>query len=158
MDIAQTKSFNKNLIVGILLAAAFVTVLNQTLLVIAIPSLMTVFDIDANKAQWVTTAFLLTNGIMIPITAFLIEKYSNRMLFIIALSTFTIGTIIGAVAPTFTFVIIARIIQAIGAGIMMPLMQTIILTMYPPKKRGAAMGLVGLVIAFAPAIGPPLSG
>src|SRR5699024_11054537 len=93
-----------------------------------------------------------------PITAFLIERFSTRGLFLTAMSTFALGTLIAALAPDFSFLLIARVAQAAGAGIMMPLMQTILFLIYPVEKRGTAMGMFGLVIAFAPAIGPSLSG
>lgn len=156
MNTLTTKK--RNMIVSVLLAAAFVSILNQTLLLIAMPPIMQDFKIDANLAQWLTTVYLLTNGILIPITAFLIGRFSNRSLLIVALSFFSAGTLVGAVAPNFTILLLARIIQAAGAGIIMPLMQTILLTMYPKEKRGAVMGLAGLVTGFAPAVGPTLSG
>src|SRR5690625_2940296 len=155
---SETRLFNRNLIVGILLSASFVTVLNQTLIIIAIPPIMNEFHIDPSLAQWLTTAFMLTNGILIPVTAFLIDKFSSKHLLIAALSIFALGTLIGAVAPSFSFLLLARIVQGVGAGIMMPLMQTIMLTLFPPEKRGSAMGMAGLVIGFAPAIGPTLAG
>lgn len=154
----EPKPYNRSVIVGILLAGAFVAILNQTLLITALPHIMNDFNIDANKAQWLTTSFMLTNGILIPITAFLIEKFTSRTLLISAMSIFTAGTIVGAFAPNFPVLLTARIIQAAGAGIMMPLMQTVFLTIFPIEKRGRAMGMVGLVISFAPAIGPTLSG
>ncbi|MCJ8221733.1 MDR family MFS transporter [Bacillus paralicheniformis] len=154
----EQQTYNRNIIVGLLIAGAFIAILNQTLLVTALPHIMADLNIDATKAQWLTTAFMLTNGILIPITAFLIEKFSSRALVIAAMSIFVAGTVVGAVAPNFPVLLAARIIQAAGAGIMMPLMQTIFLTIFPVEKRGAAMGMVGLVIAFAPAIGPTLSG
>lgn len=158
MNTAGSISFNREIIVGVLLAAAFVSVLNQTLLIVAIPPIMEEFRVDPNQAQWVTTAFMLMNGIMIPITAFLIEKFSSRALLIFSLSVFSLGTCLGAIAPNFMVLLAARVIQAMGAGILMPLMQTVLLTIYPVHKRGAAMGMSGLVIGFAPAIGPTLSG
>jgi EmrB/QacA subfamily drug resistance transporter len=158
MNSPQTQTFNRSLIIGVLIAGAFVTILNQTLLVIAIPSIMNDLHIDAAQAQWLTTAFLLTNGILIPISAFFIERFTSRALLIAALSIFTAGTLLGAVAHSFPLLLAARIIQAGGAGIMMPLGQTVLLTIFPPEKRGSAMGLFGLVIGFAPAIGPTLSG
>ncbi|RDY83998.1 MDR family MFS transporter [Bacillus amyloliquefaciens] len=154
----ETAPYNRSVIVGILLAGAFVAILNQTLLITALPHIMNDFNIDANKAQWLTTSFMLTNGILIPISAFLIEKFTSRTLLISAMSIFTAGTIVGAFAPNFPVLLTARIIQAAGAGIMLPLMQTVFLTIFPMEKRGRAMGMVGLVISFAPAIGPTLSG
>lgn len=151
-------SYNRTLIVSVLLAAAFVSLLNQTLLIVAIPPIMGEFGIEPNQAQWVTTAFMLMNGIMIPITAFLIERFGNRGLLVFAISIFSFGTFLGAVSPSFEVLLAARIIQAMGAGILMPLMQTVLMTVFPPEKRGAAMGMGGLVIGFAPAIGPTLAG
>ncbi|WP_353853809.1 MDR family MFS transporter [Bacillus sp. Bos-x628] len=151
-------SYNRPVIVGIFLVGAFVAILNQTLLIPAIPHIMEEFHIDVNKGQWLTTAFMLTNGILIPITAFLIEKFSSRTLVLTALSIFTAGTILASFATNFPVLLAARIVQAAGAGILMPLMQTIFLTIFPKEKRGQAMGMVGLVISFAPAIGPTLAG
>ncbi|MBC1398406.1 MDR family MFS transporter [Listeria fleischmannii] len=152
------KPFNRNLLVVTMVIGAFVAVLNQTLLATALPMIMKDLDITAATGQWLTTAFLLTNGIMIPITALLIEKISSKVLFITAMVVFTIGTIIAALAGSFPVLLTGRIVQAAGAGIMMPLLQTIFLLIFPREKRGVAMGIMGLVIAFAPAIGPTLSG
>ncbi|KGP70785.1 DHA2 family efflux MFS transporter permease subunit [Pontibacillus yanchengensis] len=157
-DIQPGQSFNKKPIVAVLIIGAFVAILNQTLLATALPHIMNDLDISANTAQWLTTVFMLVNGIMIPITAFLIETFTTRRLFLSAIGLFTIGTIIASVAPDFASLMVGRVIQASGAGIMMPLMQTVFLTIFPVEKRGQVMGLVGLVIAFAPAIGPTLSG
>jgi EmrB/QacA subfamily drug resistance transporter len=154
----KEKPYNRTIIVSVLLAASFVALLNQTLLIVAIPPIMKEFGIDPNQAQWVTTVFMLMNGIMIPVTAFLIEKFSSKALLIFAISIFSFGTFLGAISPSFFVLLVARIIQAMGAGILMPLMQTVLLTIYPPEKRGAAMGMSGLVIGLAPAIGPTLSG
>lgn len=145
-------------IVAILMVAAFISILNQTLLMIAMPPIMRDFQIDANQAQWLTTIYLLTNGILIPITAFLIGRFSNKSLLISAVTLFSIGTILGALSPSYSMLLVARVIQAAGAGIIMPLMQTVILTLYPREKRGAIMGITGLVTGFAPAIGPTLAG
>lgn len=154
----EVKSINKTPIVLILLIGSFVAVLNQTLLATAIPPIMADLNIELSTAQWLTTAFMLVNGIMIPITAFLIGKYTTRQLFIGAMTLFALGTLVAALAPSFSILLVGRIIQASGAGIMMPLSQVVILTIYPIEKRGAAMGLVGLVVGLGPAIGPTLSG
>ncbi len=157
-DTTTGKEINTRIIVSILITGAFIAVLNQTLLATAIPTIMGDLNINASQAQWLTTVFLLVNGIMIPITAFLIETFTTRRLFMAAMGLFAIGTLIAAVSPTFSILIVGRIVQAMGAGIMMPLMQTVFLLIFPIDKRGAAMGLVGMVISFAPAIGPTLSG
>ncbi|WP_347862006.1 MDR family MFS transporter [Salimicrobium sp. PL1-032A] len=149
---------NKVPLMIVLISGAFVAILNQTLLSTAIPPIMEDLGISANTAQWLQSVFMLVNGIMIPITAFLIERFTTRGLFLTAIGTFTIGTIVCAIAPSFSFLMAGRILQAAGAGIIMPLMQTILFLVFPLEKRGTAMGMFGLVIAFAPAIGPTLSG
>jgi EmrB/QacA subfamily drug resistance transporter len=152
------KNFRKGPFLAVLMAGVFVAILNQTLLATALPHIMRDLDINANVAQWLTTVFMLVNGIMIPVTAFLIGKFSTRRLFLTAISLFAAGTIICAFAPGFSLLMVGRIIQASGAGIMMPLTQTILFIVFPVEKRGQAMGLFGLVISFAPALGPTLSG
>ncbi|WP_042347450.1 MDR family MFS transporter [Bacillus massiliigorillae] len=152
------KPYNRPLLVAVMLVGAFVTILNQTLLSTALPHIMKDLDILPSTGQWLTTAFMLTNGIMIPLTALLIEKISSKTLFLFAMISFAIGTIICAISSGFEMLIIGRIIQAVGAGIMMPLLSVIFLTIFPIERRGAAMGMVGLVIAFAPAIGPTVGG
>lgn len=149
---------NRNVVLAVLVSGAFVVILNQTLLNTALPAFMRDFEITANSAQWVTTIFMLVNGIMIPITAFLIQKFTARMLFFAAMGLFTIGTVVCALAPVYSVLLAGRVIQAAGGGIIMPLMQTILFAVFPIDKRGSAMGTFGLVIAFAPAIGPSLSG
>ena len=146
------------MIVGLLLAGTFIAILNQTLMITAIPPIMDEMNITANSAQWLTTVFMLVNGIMIPVSAFLLERFTTRQLFISAMSIFAVGTVVGGIAPNFEILLLGRVIQSIGAGVMLPLMTTVFLLIFPVNKRGAAMGLVGLVISFAPAIGPALSG
>ncbi len=142
----------------VLISGAFAAILNQTLLATALPHIMRDLDLNANTAQWLQSIFMLINGIMIPITAFLIERFTTRRLFFTAMGLFAVGTLVCAFAPTFSLLMVGRILQASGAGIIMPLMQTILFLIFPIEKRGAAMGMFGLVIAFAPAIGPTLSG
>jgi EmrB/QacA subfamily drug resistance transporter len=154
----QSDTFNKTPLLIVLISGAFAAILNQTLLGTALPHIMTDLDLDASTAQWLTSIFMLVNGVMIPITAFLIERFTTRALFLSAMGLFAGGTLICAIAPGFGFLMVGRIIQASGAGIIMPLMQTILFLIYPVEKRGAAMGMFGLVISFAPAIGPTLSG
>lgn len=156
-DISK-KPYNINLIAAIIMIGTFVTVLNQTVLFTALPHIMKDFNINANTVQWLTTAYMLTNGILIPITAFFSERFTTRQLFISAMSMFFFGTLIAILANNFIILLIARIIQACGAGISIPFMQTVLFTIYPKEKRGFIMGLAGLVIGFGPAIGPTLSG
>lgn len=142
----------------VLLSGAFITILNQTLLGTALPPIMKDLQVTESTVQWLQSIFMLINGIMIPVTAFLIERYTSRQLFLTAMSIFAAGTLLCAVGSDFSMLLIGRVLQAAGAGIMMPLMQTILFLTFPKEKRGTAMGLFGLVIAFAPAIGPTLSG
>ncbi|OYD09648.1 MDR family MFS transporter [Paludifilum halophilum] len=152
------ETFNKIPLMIVLISGAFSAILNQTLLATALPHIMEDLHLEANTAQWLTSIFMLVNGIMIPVTAFLIGRFTTRGLFLTAMGLFAAGTLICAVAPNFLFLMVGRITQAAGAGIIMPLMQTILMLIFPVEKRGTAMGMFGLVIAFAPAIGPTLSG
>ncbi|MCM2996962.1 DHA2 family efflux MFS transporter permease subunit [Paenibacillus cellulositrophicus] len=151
-------TFKRTILVVVMLAGAFVTMLNQTLLNTALPQIMKDLSISANTAQWLTTGFMLVTGVLIPVSAFLIEKFSTRRLFITAMCLFASGTLMAAIAPNFPVLIFGRVLQAVSDGLMLPLMQTIFLMIFPVKQRGSAMGMVGLVMAFAPAIGPTLSG
>ncbi|MEB6278522.1 MDR family MFS transporter [Staphylococcus gallinarum] len=141
-----------------MLFGGFFGLLNETLLTTALPSIMKEFDIDYTKVQWLTTAFLLVNGVVVPLSAMVIQRFSTRQVFLTAIIIFLVGTIIGAFSPNFQILLIARIIQALGSGIMMPLMMTTILDVFEPHERGKYMGVFGLVIGLAPAIGPTLSG
>ena len=141
-----------------MLFGGFFGLLNETLLTTALPSIMADFHIAYSQVQWLTTAFLLTNGVVIPLSAFIIQRYTTRQVFLVGIAVFFIGTIIGGFSPHFSVLLIARIIQALGSGIMMPLMMTTILDIFEPHERGKYMGTFGLVIGLAPAIGPTLSG
>lgn len=157
-EVPRGEGIRKGPLLGVLMAGVFVAILNQTLLATALPHIMDDLRINANTAQWLTTVFMLVNGVMIPVTAFLIGKFSTRALFMAAIGLFAAGTIICALAPGFSVLLAGRIIQASGAGIMMPLTQTVLFVIFPVEKRGQAMGIYGLVISFAPALGPTLSG
>lgn len=145
-------------IIAILLAGAFVSILNSTLLNVALPSMMEDLKVKETTIQWLATGYMLVNGILIPTTAFLIQKFSVRRLFIAAMLFFTVGTVTASLADSFTLLLIARMIQAAGSAVMMPLLMNVLLTSFPIEKRGGAMGILGLVMIFAPAIGPTLSG
>ncbi|HDC5768789.1 TPA: DHA2 family efflux MFS transporter permease subunit [Staphylococcus aureus] len=145
-------------ILAALLFGMFIAILNQTLLNVALPKINTEFNISASTGQWLMTGFMLVNGILIPITAYLFNKYSYRKLFLVALVLFTIGSLICAVSMNFPIMMVGRVLQAIGAGVLMPLGSIVIITIYPPEKRGAAMGTMGIAMILAPAIGPTLSG
>ncbi|WML41465.1 DHA2 family efflux MFS transporter permease subunit [Neobacillus sp. OS1-2] len=145
-------------ILAILMIGAFIAMLNETLLNVALPSIMKDLDVGASTVQWLSTGYMLVNGIMIPATAFLIQRYSVRGLFLTAISLFTVGTFLAGFSTVFSVLLVARLIQAAGSAIMMPLLMNVMLTSFPPEKRGGAMGLFGLIFIFAPAVGPTLSG
>ncbi|MUG65293.1 MFS transporter [Paenibacillus sp. 7541] len=145
-------------IVAALIIGAFVSILNETLLNIAFPALMTQFGIGEATVQWLSTSYLLVVGILVPVTALLQLWFTTRQMFIGAMSLFLIGTIVCGFSPVFGMLLFGRILQAVGTGLMLPVLMNTILSIYPPENRGAAMGMIGLVIMTAPAIGPTLSG
>ncbi|MGT2888018.1 multidrug efflux MFS transporter [Streptococcus didelphis] len=153
-------AYNRSAMVMLLLIATFAGVLNQTSLGTAIPTLMKSFHINLATAQEATTWFLLANGIMIPVSAYLTTKFSTKWLFVSAYGILIIGLLMSTLAPTsnwFLF-LLGRIIQACAVGITMPLMQVVMINIFPAEQRGAAMGLNGLVVGLAPAIGPTFAG
>ncbi|KZE91316.1 MDR family MFS transporter [Microbacterium sp. TNHR37B] len=148
----------ENRIVWLLLGAAFVAILNETTMGVAIPHLIDDLGITAVSAQWLTTAFMLTMAVVIPITGFLLRRFTTRQVFITAMSLFSLGTLIALLAPGFPVLLVARVVQAMGTAIMMPLLMTTLMTIVPPHSRGRMMGRVSIVMSLAPAIGPTLSG
>ncbi|MGG6313209.1 MDR family MFS transporter [Paenibacillus macerans] len=141
-----------------LVIGAFVSILNETLLNVAYTDLMQELRVGASTIQWLSTSYMLVIGILVPITALLIQWFTTRQMFLSAMILFLIGTAVCGLAPSFAVLLVGRVIQAIGTGLLLPVMMNTILTIYPPDKRGAAMGTIGLVIMFGPAIGPTLSG
>lgn len=152
------KGISRGKILAAMLFGMFIAILNQTLLNVALPKINTEFNISASTGQWLMTGFMLVNGILIPISAFLFNKYSYRKLFIVGLALFTIGSLVCAISFNFPMMMGGRVLQAIGAGILMPLGSNVIVTIFPPEKRGVAMGTMGIAMILAPAIGPTLSG
>ena len=142
----------------VLVFGTFVTVLNQTVVAPALPSIMSEMSVDAAVAQWLTTGFTLVNAIMVPITAFLTDRFTTRRLFLASMVLFTAGTMLAAWGPNFPVLLAGRLIQAAGAGILMPLVMTVLMWTFPIDRRGTAMGVFGIVIAFAPAAGPTVAG
>ncbi|MBP1241058.1 DHA2 family lincomycin resistance protein-like MFS transporter [Frigoribacterium sp. PvP120] len=154
---AATAARNK-LVIGLLLVSAFVVILNETIMGVALPSLTRDLDITVTAGQWLTTGFMLTMAVVIPITGFLLQRFDTRPVFITAMSLFSLGTAISAIAPGFSVLLIGRVVQASGTAIMMPLLMTTVLTLVPPATRGRTMGNISIVISVAPAIGPTISG
>lgn len=142
----------------VLLAAAFMAILNETVMSVAIPVIKADLNISAATAGWLTTAFLLTMAVVIPVTGFLIASVRFRTLFAISQGLFVVGTLIGAFAPGFAIVLLARVVQASGTAVLLPLLMTTVLNVVPEHERGRMMGRMSIVIAVAPAIGPTVSG
>src|SRR5699024_516400 len=144
-------------VIWLLLVAAFVAILNETTMAIAIPQLNVTLGIPEEQGQWFTSGFMLTMAVVIPTTGFLLQRFTTRQVCLSAITLFSLGTAICLVAPGFLTLLVGRIVQAGGTGIMMPLLMTTMMNVVPPHSRGRMMGRVGLVISLAPAIGPTLS-
>ncbi|SEC23902.1 MFS transporter, DHA2 family, lincomycin resistance protein [Nocardioides exalbidus] len=145
-------------LIALLVASAFVVILNETIMSVALPDLMREFDVQATTAQWLTTAFLLTMAAVIPVTGWLLTRFPLRTVFVAAMSSFSIGTLVAALAPVFPMLVAGRVVQAIGTALMMPLLITTILNVVDEDRRGQMMGTISIVISVAPAIGPTVSG
>lgn len=142
----------------VMVFGTFFGILCSTLMNTALPQLMTVFHVSEAQVQWVTNGYMLVNALMIPVSAFLIRRFAFRHLFIIATSIFLLGTLLGAIGTQFIIIIVARMVQAIGAGMMMPLVNVLAIRYAQPAKKGAIMGIIGLAFNFSPIIGPTISG
>ncbi|MBB2923048.1 DHA2 family lincomycin resistance protein-like MFS transporter [Cellulomonas cellasea] len=144
--------------VSLLLVSAFVVILNETVMGVALPRLMKDLAITASAAQWVTTAFMLTMAVVIPVTGFVLQRTTTRAAFLAAMGLFSVGTLVCALAPGFEVLLLGRVVQASGTAIMMPLLMTTVMTVTPPASRGRTMGNISVVISVAPALGPTISG
>ncbi|GGG16192.1 lincomycin resistance protein LmrB [Lysinibacillus alkalisoli] len=158
MDTAQKQVRSPKFMILVLMLGAFIGLFGETALNMALTNLMEQFSIEASTAQWLVTGYLLVMAIFVPISVFLIKWFDTRQLVLSGLIISLIGAIIGAIAPSFIMLLIGRIVQAIGTGILLPVMMNIALLIFPAYKRGKVMGLMGLVITLAPALGPTLSG
>jgi DHA2 family lincomycin resistance protein-like MFS transporter len=146
------------LVIALLLVSTFVVFLNETIMSVAIQPLMTDLGVTASAAQWLTTAFLLTMAVVIPITGFLLQRINTRPIYMLAMAIFSVGTLICAVSPGLELLVFGRVIQATGTAIMMPLLMTTVMTLVPPEARGKTMGNISIVMSVAPAIGPTIGG
>ncbi|GAA3383577.1 MDR family MFS transporter [Cryptosporangium minutisporangium] len=145
-------------LIGLLLISTFVVIFNETVMSLALPRLMSDLNVSAATAQWLTTGFLLTMAVVIPATGFIMERFSVRQVFVAAMSLFSTGTLIAAVAPGFPVLLVGRVVQATGTGMMLPLLITTAMSLVAPGARGRLMGMISIVISVAPAIGPTVSG
>lgn len=156
--VAESSNIKVLPIITSFLIAGFIGLFSETALNMALKELISGFGIHETTAQWLTTGYLLTLGILVPISGFILQRFTTRQLFIASLICSIIGTFIAAIAPTFGVLMIARVVQAVGTALLLPLMFNTILVIIPPHKRGKSMGIIGLVIMFAPAVGPTVSG
>ena len=141
-----------------LLVAGFVGLFSETALNIAFVELSQIFSVDSTTVQWLATGYFLTLGILVPVSGILMQKFSTRQMFIAAVMLILVGTIVAAVAPVFGVLLAGRVIQAAGLAISLPLTQNVIFTIFPPNRRGAAMGVMGLVMLAGPSLGPTIAG
>jgi DHA2 family lincomycin resistance protein-like MFS transporter len=146
------------LAIGILVVAAAIMILNETVMGVALPALITDLSISVTVAQWLTSGFMLTMAVVIPITGFLLQRLSARTVYLGSMLCFSTGTVIAALSPGFGLLMAGRVVQACGTAVMIPLLMTSIVRLVPPARLGATMGTITIVIAVAPAIGPTLSG
>ncbi len=144
--------------VAVLLAGTLLAVLNQTLLSPALPAIMGSLGVDATTVQWLTSGYSLVEAVIIPLSAYLIGRFSTRQLFITGFVIFAVGSLAAALAPNFWVLLGGRVLQAACTGMAMPMVFTVILLVFPREKRGTAMGVIGLIIGFAPAVGPSVAG
>ncbi|WP_241386227.1 MDR family MFS transporter [Rhodococcus sp. CH91] len=145
-------------VIGVLVFAALLMILNETVLSVALPQLMQDFSVTASTAQWLTTGFMLTMAVVIPTTGFMLQRFTTRTLFLVAITLFLVGTALAVVAPTFAIMLLARIVQAAGTAVVLPLLMTTTISEVPVQHRGTVMGLNSVVISVAPAVGPTLAG
>jgi DHA2 family lincomycin resistance protein-like MFS transporter len=146
------------LVLTILLVSTFVVFLNETIIGVALPQIMKQLNIQPSTGQWLSTAYMLTMAIIIPITGFLLQRFTLRSLYAVAMGLFTLGTLLGGLAPDFNALLLARIVQAAGTAVMMPLLMTNVMVIVPEAIRGRIMGTISIVMSVAPAIGPAVSG
>ncbi len=157
-ELSSAEERRNNKVIWLLVASTFVVFLNETTMSVALRPIMESLQVDERAGQWLTTAFLLTMSVVIPITGFLLQRFNTRPIYITAMTLFSIGTALALVAPNFSILLGARVVQASGTAIMMPLLMTTLMTLVPPHHRGKMMGNVSIVMSVAPAVGPTFSG
>jgi DHA2 family lincomycin resistance protein-like MFS transporter len=146
------------LVIYLILVSAFVVMLNETIIGVALPSIMDELHVEPATAQWLLTAFMLTMAVVIPLSGFFMRRFTTRQVFITAIALFCLGTLIAAMSTDFSMLVTARVVQAAGTGVMIPLLMTSIMTLVPPHERGKMMGYITIVMSVAPAIGPLVAG
>lgn len=141
-----------------LMAAGFVGSLSQNLLTAALPTILADFGVSTSVGQWLTTIYILVLGVITAASAWLFTRFHTKGLVLVSLAVFLGGCVLAFAAGNFYVLLAARVVQAFGAGALIPLLQVAVLHLYPPEKQGRALGLTGIVVGFAPAVGPTLSG
>jgi len=154
----STKQKNWHLCVLIALIGAFMTILDSSIVNVAIPTMMHVFNTDLSSIQWVVTIYLLSLGVVVPVSGWLGDKLGFKKLYIYSLLVFTLGSLFCALSWNVPSLIISRVIQALGGGMIMPITMAMIVRIVPINKMGTAMGIFGIALLVAPAIGPTLGG
>jgi len=150
---------NRSVMMGTLLAGAFIALMAETFLNNALPTIMADFRVSQSTAQWLSTSYLLVVGLMIPVSAWVFSNFQSKHAFIVMMATFLMGSLVCTFSGGhFALLLTGRIIQAVAAGSLMPFIQNVVLLLFPPEKRGVALGVVGLVVALGPTVGPTLSG
>lgn len=144
--------------IAILTFITFCGNFTQLQLSAALPTIVAEFGISVTTGQWLTSIFQLVMGVMVPLTAYLTRRFSTRQIVITSMSIFTIGSLMAWVSPTFILVLLGRMLEAIGTGVMWPVLQITVFSIYPLSRRGMAMGMVGMAMSVAPAIGPTFGG
>ncbi len=152
------KQYNVKAIMAVLLFGGFLSLFNETILNVAFANLMVELNITATTVQWLSTGYMLVVGVLVPVTAFLIHSFTTRHLFLSAMSLFLLGTLMAILSASFTTLLISRMVQATGTGMLVPIMMNTALAISPPEKRGSTMGLCVCAILMGPALGPLVSG
>ena len=150
--------YNRTLLVAVVILSAFVTMLNQTILSVAQPSIIDTFKVNLSTVQWLSTGYALIGGILIPISAWMADRFNTKRLVAVSLSIFLVGSIVAAFSGNFAVLLVGRLLQAIGGGVLNGLTMTILFSVYPKENRGTPTTLLGLVFGIAPAVGPTLGG
>lgn len=148
----------KNLVIFIVTFGAFLASLGQSLLTSSVPVISVTFRVSEVMGEWLTTSYILVLGIVSALTAFLINRIPTKKLFSASMILFLFGCIISLISPNFYILLGSRIIQAIGAGVLLPLAQVVVIHLFPREQHGRAFSVIGIIVAFAPAIGPTLAG
>ena len=144
--------------IAILTFITFVGNFTQLQLSAALPTIVSDFGISVTTGQWLTSVFQLVMGVMVPLTAYLTRRFSTRQIVIASMAVFTLGSVFAWLGSSFVLVLIGRLLEAVGTGVMWPVLQITVFSIYPLSRRGMAMGTVGMAMSVAPAIGPTLGG